>query len=95
MALRSRIIVLGAIGVVVIAGILCAVLVTGIEGEILTIALLSLGFAGAVLLVFLEIGLGEERDLAKQQERRAARDRSRLLSGRRRLSPRSRRRRPG
>jgi hypothetical protein len=94
MALRSRIIVLGAVGVVVIAGILCAILVTGIEGEILTIALLSLGLAGAVLLVFLEIGLGEERDLAKQQERRVAREHGRLLSGRRRLSPRRHRRRP-
>jgi hypothetical protein len=50
--------------------------------------LLSAGFAGAVLLVFLEVGIGEERDLASERERR----RRRLLPPRtRRLSRRPRR----
>jgi hypothetical protein len=37
--------------------------------------LISGGLAGGLLLVFLEIGLEEERDLAREQERRQRRER--------------------
>jgi threonine/homoserine/homoserine lactone efflux protein len=73
---RSRILAFGAAAALVLAGILCAVLVSGLTGQLLTIVLLSLGLGGAVLLVFLEIGLSEDRDLA-----RAERDRQRRPSG--------------
>jgi hypothetical protein len=67
-ATRSRILAFGTAGLLVLAGVLCAVLVHGVTGQVLTIVLLSLGLGGIVLLVFLEIGLGEERDLAREHD---------------------------
>lgn len=63
-------------GALVLAGAICAALVGGLTGEILTIVLLSLGLGGALLLVFLEIGLGEERDRAHEEQLRRERDES-------------------
>jgi hypothetical protein len=40
-----------------------------LTGEVLTIVLLSLGLGGAVLLVFYEVGLSEDRERAKEQRR--------------------------
>ncbi len=60
----------GSAGVLVIAGGACAALVGGVTGEVLTIVLIAGGLAGGLLLVFLEVGLEEERDLARDQERR-------------------------
>ena len=48
-------------------------LVGGVVGEVLTIVLISAGLAGALLLVFLEVGLSEERELARDEERRRRR----------------------
>jgi hypothetical protein len=70
---RSRTLTFGAAGVLVLAGALCAVLVTGSTGEVLTIALLSVGLVGAAVLVFLEVGLSEDRDRARDKERRRRR----------------------
>jgi hypothetical protein len=70
---RMRILAFGTCAVLVIAGIACAAVVGGVTGQVLTIALISAGLAGAVLLVFLEIGLGEERDRRREQARRDAR----------------------
>jgi uncharacterized membrane protein len=72
---RSRLLAFGSAALCVIAGGACAVVVGGLAGEILTIVLISIGLAGALLLVFLEIGLGEERDLARQAERQKLRQR--------------------
>jgi hypothetical protein len=66
---RSRILAFGSAGALVVAGGLCAVLVGGVVGEVLTIALLSVGLGGAVLLVFLEVGLGEDRERARSEAR--------------------------
>jgi hypothetical protein len=57
----------------VLAGVACAVLVPGVTGEILTIVLIATGLGGALALVFLEIGLSEERDLAGEEERKQKR----------------------
>lgn len=76
---------------VVIAGGLCAAFVGGVVGEVLTVVLLSAGLAGALLLVFLEVGLGEERELARDRAR-LRRRKLRALSARRAIRPRSRRR---
>jgi hypothetical protein len=57
----------------VLAGVACAVLVAGVPGEILTTVLIAAGVGGAVALVFLEIGFGEERDLAREEERKRKR----------------------
>lgn len=89
-----RVTLFGAAGAAVIAGGLCAALVAGVTGEVLTIVLISGGLAGALLLVFLEIGLDEERELAREDERRRRRALGALPgAGRARL--RRRPRRPG
>jgi hypothetical protein len=87
-----RILVFGSAAALVIAGGACAALVGGVAGEVLTIVLMSAGLAGGLLLVFLEVGLGEERELARDEERRRKRD-SKALDARQRpwLRPRPRR----
>jgi hypothetical protein len=59
--------------VLVVAGALCAMLVAGSTGEILTTALLSVGLVGAVVLVFFEVGLSEDRARASEEKRRRRR----------------------
>ncbi len=81
MTARSRILLFGAAAVLVIAGVACAALVGGLTGELLTIVLISGGLAGALLLVFLEVGLGEERDVAREQARRRRRESMARRSG--------------
>jgi hypothetical protein len=82
----------GLAGVLVIAGGACAALVGGITGEILTIVLISAGLVGGLLLVFLDIGLGEEHDLAREDAQRRKRELRALdLRGRQRLPRRPRR----
>jgi hypothetical protein len=60
------------------------VLVAGLVGQILTIALISAGLGGGVLLVFLEVGLSEDRERIAREERQR----------RRRSGPADARRRP-
>jgi hypothetical protein len=88
-----RIVAFGSAAALVVAGGGCAALVGGVTGEVLTIVLMSAGLAGGLLLVFLEIGLGEERDLARDEERRRKRDK-RIVEARRRPWLRPWRRRP-
>jgi hypothetical protein len=57
----------------VLAGGACAALIGGVTGQVLTIVLISAGLAGAVLLVFLEVGLSEDRERAREEERRRRR----------------------
>lgn len=83
MTRRSRILAFGSMGALVLGGALCAVFVRGLTGELLTIVPISLGLGGALLLVFLEIGLGEERDLSREEARRRERERRRRGAWRR------------
>ena len=92
MSRRSRILSYGAAGVLVVAGALCAALVGGVAGTVLTIVLLSLGLGGAVVLFFLEVGLSEDQDRAREQERQARARRRLDPSKSRRLLPRRPRR---
>jgi hypothetical protein len=71
MTKRSRIWAFGAAGVLVAAGALGAVLVSGTTGELLALVLISLGLVLATSLVFLEVGLSEDRELARERRRRA------------------------
>jgi len=89
---RTRILAFGAAGVLVLAGAICAALINSLTGQLLTIVLLSFGLGGAVLLVFLEIGLSEDRDRAREQE--AKRNRSSRRAHPRTISRSSRLRRP-
>jgi hypothetical protein len=79
---RSRKLGFGSAALLVLAGGVCAVLVAGVVGEVLTFMLISLGLCGALLLMFLEIGLGEEHDLDRERHSRADRD-QRMLELRR------------
>jgi hypothetical protein len=69
MAPRSRVLAFGSTALLVIAGAISAVL-GGLIGETLAIALISLGLGGALLLTFLEVGLSEDRQRARDEERR-------------------------
>jgi hypothetical protein len=88
---RARVLAFGSAAALVVAGGLCAALISGLTGEVLAIALITLGLGAIVLLLFLEVGLSEERELAEEEKRR----RGAPAAGRRRLRPYRRPRRPG
>jgi len=91
MAPRARVLAFGSAATLVVAGSICAALVGGLTGQVLAIALITLGLGAVLLLIFLEVGLSEERDLAREEKRR----RQRATDRERRLRPRRRPRRPG
>jgi hypothetical protein len=66
---RSRIAAFGTAGVLVLAAAACGVLVDGLTGQVLLIALITAGLGGALLLVFLEIGLSEDRERDRHEGR--------------------------
>jgi hypothetical protein len=72
-ASRTRIGAFGSVAVLVVTGAMCAVLVGGLTGQVLAIALISTGLGAALLLVFLEVGLSEDRERAGDEERRGRR----------------------
>ena len=73
MAPRARVLAFGSAAAVVVAGAICAAVVGGLTGQLLAIALITLGLGAIVLLLFLEVGLSEERELAKEEKRRRRR----------------------
>jgi hypothetical protein len=87
---RARVLAFGSAAALVVAGSICAALVGGQTGEVLAIALITLGLGAALLLMFLEVGLSEERELAREEKRRE----ERATDGKRRLRPRRWPRRP-
>jgi hypothetical protein len=88
---RPRVLAFGSAAALVLAGSGCAVLVGGLTGEVLAIALITVGLGAVVLLLFLEVGLSEERELAREEKRWRQSDTRRKP----RLRPRRRPRRPG
>jgi uncharacterized membrane protein len=88
---RLRVLAFGFAAALVVAGSICAALVGGLTGEVLAIALITLGLGAVVLLLFLEVGLSEEQGLARAENRR----RQRAADAERRLRPRRWPRRPG
>jgi hypothetical protein len=76
---RPRVLAFGSAAALVVAGSICAAVVDGLTGEVLAIALITLGLGVLVLLMFLEVGLSEERELAREekQRRQGATDRER------------------
>ena len=92
MSSRSRKLAFGSAAALVIAGVACAALVAGVLGEVLAIVLAGAGLTGAVLLLFLEVGLSEEHDLALQERERGDRRRRALELRKRSRLPRAPRR---
>jgi hypothetical protein len=75
MSQRARIAGFGGAGVLVFAGVLGAVFAGGTVGQLLALVLISSGFVLATSLVFLEVGLSEDRERAREAaeaRRRAA-----------------------
>jgi hypothetical protein len=88
---RARVLSFGSAAALVVAGAICAALIGGSTGGAVAIALITLGLGAGLLLIFLEVGLSEERDLANEEAKR----RQRAADGERRLRPRRFPRRPG
>ena len=74
---------------------LCELLARDVTAEAVGIVLMSLGFLGIVMLVFLEVGLSEEHDRAREEARRAERKAPAPRHPPRRLRLPRRPRRPG
>ena len=72
-AVPTRIAAFGLAAALVIAAGICAALIDGLTGQVLAIALATAGLGGAVLLVFFEVGLSEDRERALEEERRRKR----------------------
>jgi hypothetical protein len=65
MSRPSRVVSFGSAALAIIAGIVCAAVVGGGTGQILALVLIGIGLVVATSLVFLEVGLSEDRDRAR------------------------------
>jgi hypothetical protein len=73
MAPRQRLVAFGSACALVLVGGISAIVIGGTTGVIVATTLATLGLGAIVLLVFYEIGLSEDRELAKEEaERRRA-----------------------
>jgi hypothetical protein len=72
---RSRFFTYGSGIALVLAGTLSAAFVPGVTGQVLAAALLGSGLVILTGLVFMEVGLSEDREREKEGGRRAERDR--------------------
>jgi hypothetical protein len=59
---RSRLLSFGTAGLVVVAGAACGAVIGGGTGQLLALVLISVGLTVATGLVFLEVGLSEDRE---------------------------------
>jgi hypothetical protein len=91
MSTRTRILAFGSAAALVLTGGICSVLLGGVTGQVVTLVLASAGLGGVVLLIFLEVGLSEDRELQRDEERRRRRV-LRLLDAHRRWGRRRPRR---
>jgi threonine/homoserine/homoserine lactone efflux protein len=65
-----RALAFGSAALLVVAGLVCAALLGGRTGDALAIAFVSLGLGGALLLVFLEVGMSEDQARAREEAQR-------------------------
>jgi hypothetical protein len=73
MSPRNRFLSFGASALLVVISVLVALLVSGVTGEAVSIALGSLGLIAFVSLAFLEVGLSEDRARARENNDRRER----------------------
>jgi len=85
MSSRNRVLSFGGSALVIVLGGVIALVVNGITGEAIALALVSLGSIAIVSLFFLEVGLSEDRE--RERERSDARARQRRPPLRRRRRP--------
>ena len=72
---RARLFSFGGAGLLIVLGAIAGPVLGGITGEAVAIALISVGAIAIVSLVFLEIGLSEDRERARERGARAVRRR--------------------
>ena len=70
MSRRSRIVGFGSAALLILAGGVSAAVFGGGLGQILALVLIGLGCVEAVSLVFAEVGFSEDRERAREEERR-------------------------
>jgi hypothetical protein len=68
---RTRLLSYGGAALVIVLGVIADPVLGGITGEAVLIALVSLGAIAIVSLIFLEVGLSEDRERAGEQPGRA------------------------
>jgi hypothetical protein len=68
MTRRSRITAFGSALGLVVAGVVCLAAIAGGAGQILGFLLIGLGLVLATSLVFLEVGLSEDRERARERK---------------------------
>jgi hypothetical protein len=66
MTKRTRIVTYGSSVALVLIGSVCAALIAGVAGEVLAMALIGSGLVILTGLVFMEVGLSEDREREKQ-----------------------------
>jgi hypothetical protein len=64
---RTRIVAFGSATLLVVAGIATLALTSGVAGEAVATGLIAFGLIGIVSLIFLEVGLSEDRERARQR----------------------------
>jgi hypothetical protein len=83
MTRRSRLIGYGSAALLVVLGAACAIVISGTAGQIAAFVLIALGLVLATSLVFLEVGLSEDRARAREEKVASrSRDRRRPRPGR-------------
>ncbi len=93
MTRRARIAVFGAAGLLIAAGVGCAIVIGGLIGPLLALILIGTGLVLATSLAFLEAGLSEDRARASEAarlERKSQQRRSQPRPGFRRRHRRDR-----
>jgi hypothetical protein len=73
MSRRSRFLLFGAAALLVVLGTASAVAVSDTAGSVVALVLIALGLVLATSLVFLEVGLSEDRDRARDEKASARR----------------------
>jgi hypothetical protein len=70
MSTRQRVAAYGSSAGLVVAGAACGAAISGAVGQVLAFTCIGLGLITLVSLVFLEIGLSEDRERAAEQRRK-------------------------
>jgi len=70
MSKRTRIITYGSAVALVLAGAVCGATVAGVAGPVLAMVLIGSGLVILTGLVFMEVGLSEDRDRDRERELR-------------------------
>jgi hypothetical protein len=73
---RSRIFGFGSAALLVLAGAVCTVVLSGIASD-LALGVLGVGVAVAISLLFLEVGLSEDRERAREEASKRRKDAAR------------------